>query len=110
MGIGALIPAQCRISAAVLAPLFGLISAELSHRKRSFGSSSKHAEIGQESFGLVVCRSVGTVPDILGLIWPRFRPHSGSKSKISGRILQNVRGPFGSAELFVLFGWLGSWP
>ncbi len=26
--------------------------------------SSKHAEIGPESFGIVVCRSVDTVPDI----------------------------------------------
>jgi hypothetical protein len=54
--------------------------------------------IGPESFGLVVRRSVGTVPDILGLVWPSFRPKSGSKSKISGRILKSVRGPFSSAE------------
>jgi hypothetical protein len=31
-----------------------------------------------------VCRSVGTVPYILGLVWRRFRPKSGSKSKIPG--------------------------
>ncbi len=65
---------------------------------KSFGSSSKHAEIGPESFGIVVCRFVGTVPDILGLVWPSFRPKSGSKSKISGRILKSFRGPFSSAE------------
>ncbi len=29
------------------------------------------------------CRQV---PDILGLVWPRFRPNSDPKSKISGRI------------------------
>ena len=50
----------------------------------------KHAEIGPESFGIVVCRFVGTVPDILGLVWPSFRPKSGSKSKISGRILKRA--------------------
>ncbi len=36
-------------------------SAELS---RSFGSASKQGEIGPESFGIVVCRSVVTVPGI----------------------------------------------
>ena len=64
-----------------------LISAELSHSLNSFGSSTKHAEIGPESFGIVVCRFVGTVLDILGLVWPSFRPKSGSESTISGRIL-----------------------
>jgi hypothetical protein len=54
---------------------------------RSFGSSSKHAEIGTESLGIVVGRFVGIVPDILGLVWPSFRPNYGSKSKIAGRIL-----------------------
>ncbi len=44
--------------------------------------------MGPESFGIVVCRFVGTVPDILGLVWPSLRPKSGSKSKISGRILK----------------------
>ncbi len=53
----------------------------------SFGSSSKHAEVGPESFGLVVRRLGGTVPDIFGLVWPSFRPNSCSKSKISGRIV-----------------------
>ncbi len=33
-------------------------------------------------------RFVGTVPEILGLVWPSFRPNSGLKSKISGRILK----------------------
>jgi hypothetical protein len=43
-------------------------SAELSHNLESFGSSSKDAEIGPDSFGIVVCRFVGTVPDIRGLV------------------------------------------
>ncbi len=64
----------------------------------SFGSSSKHAEIGPESFGVVVCRAVGTVPGIWGLVWRRFRPKSGSKWKMSGRILQSVRALSSSAE------------
>ncbi len=46
-----------------------------------------------------MCRFVGTVPDILGLVLPIFRPKSGSKSKISGRILKSFRGPVVSAEL-----------
>ncbi len=46
----------------------------------------KHAEIGPESFGIVVCRSVCTVPGILGLVWPSVRPKSGSKTKISGPV------------------------
>jgi hypothetical protein len=56
----------------------------------------KSAQNGSESFcaGL----SVITVQDIWGLVKPSFRPKSGSKSKISGRILKSVRGPFGSAE------------
>ena len=49
--------------------------------------------------GVVVRWFVGTVPDILGLVWPSFRPKSGPKSQISGRILKSVRGPFSSAEL-----------
>ncbi len=36
---------------------------------------------------------MGTVPGIWGLVWLRFRPNSCSKSKISGRILTNFRGP-----------------
>ena len=56
-------------------------------------------------FRIVVCRSVGTVPDILGLVWPRFRTKSGSKSKIPGRF----RGPFSSAEL-VCAGFQGRRP
>jgi hypothetical protein len=45
-----------------------------------------------------VCRSVGTVPGILGLVWLRFRPHRGSKAKIAGRILKSCRGPFSAAS------------
>ena len=36
-------------------------------------------------------RSVGTVPGILGLVWLRFRPKSGPKSKISGLSLKVFR-------------------
>jgi hypothetical protein len=34
----------------------------------NFASSSKHAEIASESFGIVVCHLVGTVPEISGRI------------------------------------------
>ncbi len=44
-----------------------LHSAEPTSQFKSFGSSLKQAEIGPESFGIVVCRLVGTVPGILGL-------------------------------------------
>ncbi len=71
----------------------------VSHSFISFGSSSEDAEIGPESFGSLVFRSVGTVPDILGLAWPSFRPKSGSKSKIPGGILKSFRGPFSLADL-----------
>ncbi len=64
----------------------------------SFGLSSKHAEIGSESFGVVVGMFVGTVPDILGLVWPIFRPNSDPKSKISIRIFKSFWGHFSSAE------------
>jgi hypothetical protein len=47
---------------------------------RVFGSPSKHADIGSESFGIEVFRFVGTVPDILGLVWRNFRLKSGSES------------------------------
>ncbi len=68
-------------------------SAEIYRSLDMFGSSSEHAEIGPGSFELVVCRFVGTVPDIVGLVWPSFRRKSGSKSKIVGRILQTCQGP-----------------
>ncbi len=45
-----------------------------------------------------MCRSVGTGPGILGLVWLRFRPQFGSTLKIPGRILKSFRGPFSSAE------------
>ncbi len=63
----------------------------------SFGASPKHSELGPELVGRVVCRSVGTVPGILGLVWLRFRPNSGSKSKTPVRILKSCRGSFSSA-------------
>ncbi len=49
-------------------------SAELPHGAKKNGASSKRAEIGPESFGIVVCRSGGTVLDISGLVWPSFKP------------------------------------
>ncbi len=58
---------------------------------KSFDSSSKHAEIVSESFGIVVCRLAATVPDILGLVWHSFWPQSDAKSKTCGRILKIVR-------------------
>ncbi len=58
----------------------------------------KHAEIGPESFGVVVCRFVGTVPDILGLVWPSFRPKPGSKLKVSGRIRAAIQASGGGPE------------
>ena len=67
-------------------------------RSKNCGSLWKHAEIGPESFGIVVCRFVGSVPDILGLVRPRFRPKCGSTLRISGRILKSCRGRF---SLFV---------
>ena len=52
-------------------------------------------------------RYVCTVPDIwawLGPAWPSFRPKPGSKSKISGRILKKIGGPFSSAESLPMQG------
>ncbi len=43
-------------------------------------------------------RFVGTVPGTLGLVWPSFRPKSGPKSKISGRIIKSFPGPLSSAK------------
>ncbi len=45
-----------------------------------------------------MCRCVGTVPDILGLVLPSFRPNSGSESKMPGRVLKNCRCHCSSAE------------
>ncbi len=72
-------------------------SAELSHSLKRFGSSAKHAETSPESFGIVVCRSVGTVPGFWGSVWPSLRPKSGSNSRTPGRILKGFQGPFSSA-------------
>jgi hypothetical protein len=47
-----------------------------------------------------LCAGLGTVACILGLVWPSFKPKSGSKSKISCRILKSCfLGPFSSVEL-----------
>ncbi len=64
----------------------------------TFQKFRKHFKICRSSFGLVVCRFVGTVLDILSPVWPSFRPKSGSKLNISGRILHSFRGPCSSAE------------
>ncbi len=52
----------------------------------------QHAEIGPESFGIVVCQFVGTMPDILGWVWPSFGHHSVLKTKIAGWILESCCG------------------
>ncbi len=70
-------------------------SAELSNRLKL---SSRHSEIGPESFGIIVCRFVGAAPDVLGLVWPSFRSKSDSKSKAPGWILTSLARPFSSAE------------
>ena len=62
----------------------------------------KRAAIGPESFGIVVCRFVGTVSDILGLVWPSFRPKSGSESQTSGRIFKSLGARPGLAQ-YILF-------
>ncbi len=46
--------------------------------------------MGPEPFGIVVCRFVGTVPDILRLVWLRFRPNPA----------RNRRFPAGSEQVF----------
>ncbi len=79
------------------------ISAELSHSLQA-SDCRRHAP-KPESFGMVVCWFVGNVPAILGFVWPSFRPKSGSKSKIPGRLLQRFRGPSSSAELCAGTGW-----
>ena len=56
-------------------------------------------QVDPESFGIVGCRFVDTLPGILGLVCLRFRPNSGSKSKIPGRILKSFRDPFSSADI-----------
>ncbi len=98
-----MVPARIRGYDLVLISTLALSAARLFgsaiSQFKGFGSSSKHAEIGPESFGIVLCRSVGNVPGILHLVWPRFRHDSGSKSKISRRILQSCRGSFSSAEV-----------
>ncbi len=62
-------------------------SAELSHSLKV----SDRSRIGPESFGIVVCRFVGTVPGIWGLVLLPFRPIAVPKSKTAGRILKIVR-------------------
>ncbi len=68
----------------------------------SFGSSPKLADIGPDSFGLVVCRFVGTVLGLMGLALLSFRPKYSPNSKIPCRILASFRGFFSAAELGAL--------
>ena len=51
------------------------------------------ARIGPESFGIVVCRFVATVPDIVGLVWPSFGPNP----------VRNRRFPAGSLNVLGAF-------
>ncbi len=67
-------------------------SLKVSDRRRN---TPKSAQNRSES----LCRFVGTVPDILRLVWPSFRPKPGSRSKIPGRILKSCRGPLSSSKL-----------
>ena len=71
------------------------VSAKLSHSLNNFGSSSKTKTKPVQNRSESLCRSAGTVPDILGLVWLSFRPKSDSKSKISGG---SFKGPCSSAE------------
>ena len=55
-------------------------------------------------------RFVNTAPYILGVVWPSFRPRSGSKSKISGQIPKGCLGPSIYLQLsshFTFEFWLG---
>ncbi len=65
----------------------------------SFGSSSKHAEIGPESFGIVVCRLWVPCGGMWAWFGPALGPSPARKSKIPGRILKSFRGPLSSAEM-----------
>ncbi len=39
------------------------------------GTPVEHAEIGRESVGVAVSRFAGTMPEILGVVWPTFEPN-----------------------------------
>ncbi len=62
-------------------------SAELAHSFNSVGSWWNHAEIGPESFGIVVCRSVGTVPGILRLVPAQNRRSPAGSLKVCGALV-----------------------
>ncbi len=65
-----------QIKISILLPLYS--SAELFHYL-FWGNKPKSAQNRWES----LCTGlVGTVPDMLGLVWPSFRPNAGSKLKI----------------------------
>ncbi len=71
-------------------------------KRKAWGGSPPLTQMGGPSLWGGQCAGllgfVGAVPYMLGLLWPSFRPKSGSKSKISSRILLSFRGPFSSAE------------
>jgi hypothetical protein len=50
----------------------------------------EHPEIGQESFGIFVCRFVGTAPDILGLVGPALGSTPVRNRRFSGGSLVQV--------------------
>ncbi len=55
-----------------------------------------HRTVSDIGFGL--CRFVGTVPGILGLVSFGVGADLGPKLTIFGRIIKSVRGPFSSAD------------
>ncbi len=57
-------------------------SAELSHSLKTSDRRRKHAGIGPESFGILVCRSVGSAPGIFGLVLSGVGADLGPNSTI----------------------------
>ncbi len=64
----------------------------------SFGSSSKQAEIGPASFGIVVCRFVGTVPDIWGLLCPKKHVGIPLRNGSKGTVWASIQVPLRSGQ------------
>ncbi len=82
--------------------LFECHSAELSHSSK-VADRRRNTPTSAHNRSESLCAGLwGTEPDILGLVWLSLRRESGSKSKISGRILESFRGLFRSAEFGAL--------
>jgi hypothetical protein len=54
---------------------------------KSFGSRSKHREIGPKPIGIGLCLFVGNASGIFGLVSCSFGAELGPKSRISDRIM-----------------------